>query len=321
VRDPLGQYVNHYVKEGNGRKSRTGNNHNGAQSSLRINTNFSPGKRKSVSHYSFAVFGRSESKEQRRLSGDLSFLFSASESKEQKRLSGDHIDAINAMRAHCAGDNSPEGGGNLIRRNKAPRAETMVTPVPDDSETSRSHSTPMTSRITGFFRMFLGNSDAPEEEGEYDEERFGSLDDIHRMFLTDHDAGAYSALPALPPDETIVIEQAPHTPDVRPQSTSPHGISAQEEEVVAETQDTEDAVPPSPHTNLQVNNSDEPKQQNTSQDDKELPPLPPPVPSAIDCTPADLGTQAVTHTSPAATDGPATSDDNNKTDVNEGGRV
>jgi hypothetical protein len=67
VRDQNGptQYVNGYVREGNTRKSRTGDNHNGGplSTSLRINTNFSPGKRKSVGHYSFTLFDASECKE------------------------------------------------------------------------------------------------------------------------------------------------------------------------------------------------------------------------------------------------------------------
>jgi hypothetical protein len=290
------QYVNGYVREANTRKSRTGDNHNGGPSSLRINTNFSPAKRKSVGLYSFALFG-------------------ASEYQEQRRFSGDQIDAI---RAHCAGEQSPESGGSWIRRNKAPRAEAMAeTPAPDDSETSRSHSTPMTSRITDFWRMFLGNLETPDEhEGvEYEEKRFDSSEDNIWTPLLSHGT---STRPAPAPAETTQQNGTLLSSDMHVRSSAAEGI-------IEENRGTEETIPPSPLTNLPISSLDEPRspsgEQSTSQDridgvdEKELPPLPP---SPIDRLPTDPGAHAPIDSASTAADAPTDCNDNDKKD-NEGG--
>jgi len=239
-----------------------------------------------VGHYSFALFG-------------------ASEYKEQKRLSGDQIEAI---RAHCAGETSPESG-SWIRRNKAARTETVAESLaPDDSETSKSHTTPMTSRFTDFWRLFIRNLETPEEhEGvEYEEKRFDSSED---NTLLSHGT---SARPAPDPAETTQRNETLLSSDLHVRSSTAEGITD-------EDQSTE-AVPPSPLANLPISSLDDPRspsgEQSTSQsgtDGKELPPLPP---SAIECSPTVPGAHTPVDSASAAADAPTDCSDDKKN--NEG---
>src|ERR1700683_5221531 len=83
-----------------------------AAASLRINTNVSSVRKKSVSPYFFPIL-------------------SASEYINQKRAPGDSIDA---MRAHCSsepGEGSLESSGTLIRRSIALSTE-VTAETPDD---------------------------------------------------------------------------------------------------------------------------------------------------------------------------------------------
>jgi hypothetical protein len=221
------------------------------------------------------------------------------------------------MWAHCAGEQSPQSGVSWIRRNKAARTEAMAeTPAPDDSvsETSRPHSTPMTSRITDFLRMLVGNLETPEEhEGvEYEEKRFDSSKDNNWPSLLSHDT---STRPAPASAETTQNTETLLSSDFPVRSSAAEGVT-EENRGIAE------AIPPSPLINLPINSLDEPRspsgEQSTSQDGidvKELPPLPL---SAIDRPPTDPGAHTPIDSAPTAADAPTDCSDNDKKD-NEGG--
>lgn len=313
---PRSLYATECVKEKGVSKSWAGNNGKTPRRTgfLHINTDFSPEKWKPVG---FAISDASECTNQQGAPGD----------------------AIDAMRAHCTlepGEDSPQSGGNWIRRNTPPRTQVMLTETRDGSEamwTSKSppttnapltNNTPSTasSLLPYFLRSLLGNFDTPEA---HDKKRVNSSVNINTA----------SSPASRPPAGMAPIQETPLSSDVQLHPTSPHVFSTQDcpdKEIIAETPRAAGTAPTSPPTNPQTHKPDElcplmssdakSASQYSNDGEKLSPLLPLPNLSVVDLSPTiahNLETPTSRRSISPAVDGATACDEDSTKIVNEGG--